>query len=149
MSGAQPEGFPIAKGVREDAPVEPIEEYETLAHSLAIGNPADGFYAKEAIKETGGYAADPDDHDIIEGVKLLARTEGLYTEPAGGTTIAGLKQLVEEGHIKEDETVVINITGNGLKAQETISRFVDVPDSISPSLSEFENRNKSKKEVIQ
>ena len=151
MSGAQPAGFPIARGVREDVPVEPVEEYGTLAHSLAIGNPADGFYAKEMIQETGGYAADPDDDAVVEGIKLLARTEGIYTEPAGGTTIAGLKQLVEEGHVESDETVVVNITGNGLKAEETVSRYVDVPESIQPSLAEFENRkkNEQKKEVIQ
>jgi threonine synthase len=149
MSGAQPSGFPIARGVREDEPVEPVEEYETLAHSLAIGNPADGHYAKEAINETGGYAADPDDEAIVEGIKLLASTEGLYTEPAGGTTIAGLKQLVEEGHVESDETVVVNITGNGLKAEETVSRYVDVPESIKPSLAEFENRNEKAKKVVQ
>jgi len=147
MSGAQPAGFPIARAVRDDVPVEPVDDYETLAHSLAIGNPADGFYAKDAINETGGYAADPDDDAIVEGIKLLASTEGLYTEPAGGTTIAGLKQLVEEGHVEQDETVVVNITGNGLKAEETVSRYVDVPESISPSLAEFENRNEKEKKV--
>lgn len=150
MSGAQPAGFPIARGVREDVPVEPVEEYETLAHSLAIGNPADGHYAKKMIQETGGYAADPGDEAIVEGIKLLASTEGLYTEPAGGTTIAGLKQLVEEGHVESDETVVVNITGNGLKAEETISQYVDVPESIQASMEEFENRDKKqKKEVLQ
>ncbi|MDY7082806.1 MAG: threonine synthase [Halobacteria archaeon] len=109
MSGAQPEGFPIAEAVRNDAPVEPVQEFDTLAHSLAIGSPADGFYAKDAILNSGGYAANPDDHDVIEGIKLLARTEGIFTEPAGGTTVAGLKQLAEEGHVEEDETVVVNI----------------------------------------
>ncbi len=142
MSGAQPKGFPIAEAVRNDEPVTPIKDYETLAHSLAIGNPADGFYAKEAILETGGYAANPDDDRIVEGLKLLARTEGIYTEPAGGTTIAGLVQLVEEGHIDPDETVVANVTGNGLKAEQTISRYVDVPESIDATLSEFKNRIK-------
>lgn len=144
MSGCQPAGFPIASAVRNDEPVKPIHDYETLAHSLAIGSPADGFYAKDAILDTGGYAADPDDDAIVEGIKLLARTEGIFTEPAGGTTIAGLKQLVEEGHVEEDESVVVNITGNGLKAGETISRYVDVPASIEASLEAFENRKADK-----
>ncbi|XGI83778.1 threonine synthase [Halorutilales archaeon Cl-col2-1] len=155
MSGSQPEGFPIAEAVRNDEPVKPIQEYETLAHSLAIGSPADGFYAKDAILESGGYAANPDDDAIIEGIKLLARTEGIFTEPAGGTTVAGLRQLAEEGRIDDDETVVVNITGNGLKAESTLSEFVTVPESISPSIGEFEDRKqrqksktKSKKEAV-
>ncbi|MDY6780861.1 MAG: threonine synthase, partial [Halobacteria archaeon] len=144
MSGAQPEGFPIADAIRNDEPVKPIHDYETLAHSLAIGNPADGFYAKDAVLETGGYAADPDDDAIIEGIKLLARTEGIFTEPAGGTTVAGLKQLVEEGRVHEDETVVVDITGNGLKAEETISDYVSVPESIEASIEEFERSQKKR-----
>ncbi|MFB6282781.1 MAG: threonine synthase [Halobacteria archaeon] len=147
MSGSQPEEFPITRAVRDDENVTPIDDYDTLAHSLAIGNPADGFYAKDAILDSGGYAADPDDDAIIEGVKLLARTEGIFTEPAGGTTIAGLKQLVEEGHVEEDESVVVNITGNGLKAEETLGEYVDAPESIDASLKEFRNRDEKGRET--
>lgn len=148
ISGAQPEGFPIAEAVRNDEPVTPIHEYETLAHSLAIGSPADGFYAKDTILESGGYAANPDDTAVVEGIKLLAKTEGIFTEPAGGTTVAGLKQLVEEGRIGEDETVVVNITGNGFKAEETFSEFVDVPEGIEARLEAFKELKETKETPV-
>ncbi len=149
MSGCQPDVLPIAKAVRNDEAVVPVQDYETLAHSLAIGSPADGFYAKEAIQDSGGYAADPSDDEIIEGIRLLARTEGVFTEPAGGTTIAGLKQLVEEGHVEEDETVVVNITGNGLKADATLADYLDVPESIEARLEEFENRGEAAADAVE
>ena len=117
MSGAQPLNCsPISTAVQNDEEVIPVRNYETVAHSLAIGNPADGYYAKKEILSSGGYAASPTDDEIIQAIHLLARTEGIFTEPAGGTTVAGLKKLVESGHIQPDERVVVYVTGNGLKA---------------------------------
>jgi len=139
VSGSQPLNCaPIARAVREGTEVEPLRNFETIAHSLAIGNPADGYYAKKVIDESGGSAAMPTDGEIIEGIKLLARTEGIFTEPAGGTTIAGLKILIEGGHVQNDERVVVYVTGNGLKAQETLMESLHVPTAIRPSIGAFE-----------
>lgn len=141
LSGAQPLACsPISKAVREKSEnIVPIRDYETIAHSLAIGNPADGFYAKKAIERSGGFAAAPTDEEIIEAIGLLARTEGIFTEPAGGTTIAGLKTLIEEGKIERDERVVAYVTGNGLKAPEALKGIVRLPTAIKPNLKEFED----------
>lgn len=140
ISGSQPLNCsPISCAVQKGSEVVPVRNYETVAHSLAIGNPADGYYAKQAILNSGGYAASPTDAEIIEAIHLLARTEGIFTEPAGGTTVAGLKKLVESGHIKQDERVVVYVTGNGLKAQDTLLKSLQRPPVIKPMLSEFEH----------
>lgn len=138
ISGSQPTGCsPISTAVQNDAEVVPVREMDTIAHSLAIGNPADGYYAKEIIQNSGGHAASVSDEEILEAVLLLARTEGIFTEPAGGTTIAGLKSLAESGHIDPDERTVVYVTGNGLKAQETIATATSTPEPIRPAYSEF------------
>lgn len=139
LSGSQPLNCsPIATAVQNNSEVVPVRNFETVAHSLAIGNPADGYYAKKEILDSGGYAATPTDREIIEAIHLLARTEGIFTEPAGGTTVAGLKKLVESGHIQPDERVVVYVTGNGLKAQDTLLKSLQRPPVIKPMLSEFE-----------
>ncbi len=139
ISGSQPLNCsPISCAVQKGSEVVPVRNFETVAHSLAIGNPADGYYAKKAILDSGGYAAAPTDGEIIEAIHLLARTEGIFTEPAGGTTIAGLRKLVEEGHIQHDERVVVYVTGNGLKAQDTLLKSLQRPPVIKPTISEFE-----------
>ncbi|MDW7727244.1 MAG: threonine synthase [Candidatus Methanoperedens sp.] len=139
MSGSQPLNCsPISTAVQKNAEVIPVRDYETVAHSLAIGNPADGYYAKKEILDSGGYAASPTDDEIIQAIHLLARTEGLFTEPAGGTTVAGLKKLVESGHIQPDERVVVYVTGNGLKAQDTLLKSLVRPKVIKPTMAEFE-----------
>jgi threonine synthase len=139
VSGSQPLNCsPISTAVQTNSEVVPVKDYETIAHSLAIGNPADGYYAKNVIQSSGGYAATPTDDEIIEAIHLLARTEGIFTEPAGGTTIAGLKKLVEEGYIDKDERTVVYVTGNGLKAQDTLVKTLQQPIVIKPNLSEFE-----------
>ncbi|ADE36232.1 threonine synthase [Methanohalophilus mahii] len=141
FSGSQPLGCsPISTAVQNATEVVPIRELDTVAHSLAIGNPADGYYAKEIIHQSGGYAASPTDEEIIEAIRLLANTEGIFTEPAGGTTIAGLKKLVESGHINPDEKTVVYVTGNGLKTQDTIAKTLEQPESIKPTLSAFTNK---------
>jgi len=139
ISGSQPLNCsPISTAVQQNKDVDPVRDYETVAHSLAIGNPADGYYAKQMILDSGGYAASPTDTEIIEGIHLLARTEGIFTEPAGGTTIAGLKILAESGYIEPDERVVVYVTGNGLKAQDTVLKSLERPRIIKPTLTEFE-----------
>ncbi len=139
MSGAQADGCsPVAQAFREKqdfvAPVRP----NTIAKSLAIGNPADGIYAKDIAEKTGGAIDSVSDEEIIEGIKLLAQTEGVFTETAGGVTIATLKKLVEAGKIGRDETTVAYITGIGLKTQEAIADHVGKPMQIRPNLASFE-----------
>lgn len=134
ISGSQPSGFPISRAVREDKKIEPVKNPKTVARSLAIGDPADGIYAKEIIEKSGGFAANPRDKEILKGIKMLAQTEGIFTEPAGGTAVAGLKQLIEEGRIEKDEKVVLNITGNGLKAKETLKEDLKAAKKVENNL---------------
>jgi len=115
-------------------PVRP----NTIAKSLAIGNPADGFYAVKTIRESGGYAEDVTDEEIVAAMKLLASTEGIFTETAGGVTLGVTQKLIEQGRIPRDETIVISITGNGLKTQEAVIDHVGKPMLIKPKLEEFE-----------
>ncbi len=138
FNGCQPEGFPIVRAVKEGKPVTPIREMKTIVHSLAIGNPADGMFAKEIIEKSGGYAEDPSDFEVIEAVKLLAKTEGIFTELAGGVTIAGLKRLVEEGRVDKSDVVVAYLTGNGLKTSEALVDYLSTTVKIKPRLEEFE-----------
>jgi threonine synthase len=139
FSGAQAEGCsPIAQAFRDDQEfIKPVKP-NTIAKSIAIGNPADGIYAVEIAKKTGGNIESVTDAEIIDGITLLAETEGIFTETAGGTTIATLKKLVEAGKISPDEVTVVYITGNGLKTQEAIQGHVGEPLTIEPKLDAFE-----------
>jgi threonine synthase len=139
FSGAQAEGCsPIAQAYREGrdfiAPVKP----NTIAKSIAIGNPADGVYALDIARKTEGAIDCVTDAEIVEGMKLLAETEGIFTETAGGTTIATLKKQVEAGLIDPDEVTVAYITGNGLKTQEAVQGYIGEPLTIEPQLDAFE-----------
>ena len=143
VSGAQADGCsPIATAYLEGSdtfrPVKP----HTIAKSLAIGNPADGYYALQVIKNSGGAAAKVSDAEIIEGIKLLAGTEGIFAETAGGVTIACLKKLVESGKILKDEVTVAYITGTGLKTQEALHGHLAEPRIIKPNLAAFESSQK-------
>lgn len=139
FSGAQAEGCsPIAEAFREDRDfIKPVKP-NTIAKSIAIGNPADGVYAVEIAKKTNGSIESVTDAEIVDGIKLLAETEGIFTETAGGTTVAVLKKLVEAGKIDPEETTVVYITGNGLKTQEAIQGYVNEPFTIEPKLDSFE-----------
>ena len=138
MHATQAEGCsPIATawhaGTEYTRPVKP----DTIAKSLAIGNPADGFYALQAIKQSQGTAVIVPEDEIVTGIQLLAETEGIFTETAGGVTIAGLKRLVDQGDIKREELTVVYITGNGLKTQEAVAKTIS-PLNIQPTVSGFE-----------
>jgi len=139
ISGAQPLGCsPVAEAFLSDRDyIKPVKP-DTIAKSLAIGNPADGWYAVETIRQTGGGAAAVSDEELLEGISLLARTEGLFAETAGGVTIASLVKLVNSGVIKRDETVVAYITGNGLKTIEALGENVGPTATIAPNIDSFE-----------
>jgi threonine synthase len=111
---------------------------DTVAKSLAIGNPADGFYASQVVVESGGSGEDVTDQEIIDAIKLLARTEGIFAETAGGVTLASTVKLVQSGKIGKDESTVICVTGNGLKTQEALVGHTVEPHYIKPSLAKFE-----------
>lgn len=140
MYGAQATGCnPITNTVKTDAfKVKPIRNPDTIAKSLAIGDPADGYFASKLIRETGGWAEDVADDEIIAGMKLLAETEGIFTETAGGVTVAVARKLIEQGKIDRDGSTVLCITGNGLKTQEALHGHIARPVVIKPSLEEFE-----------
>ncbi len=139
INGAQAEGCsPIStafKAARDFfKPVKP----KTIAKSLAIGNPADGYYALKATAESKGAMDMVTDDEVVENIKLLAQTEGIFAETAGGVTIGVLKKLVKQGIIKKHEVTVAYITGNGLKTQEAVIDSVGRPVRIQPSLVNFE-----------
>jgi threonine synthase len=140
MHGAQATGCnPIAAMVKTGATkVKPIRNPQTIAKSLAIGDPADGYFASKLIQETGGWSEDVDDEAIIDAMKLLAETEGIWTETAGGVTLAVTKKLIDQGRIDRDESIVVCITGNGLKTQEPLLERVSRPVVIKPRLEDFE-----------
>lgn len=136
---AQAEGCsPVVEAYKNNRDIIKPVKPKTIAKSIAIGNPADGVYALEVIKKTGGYAEVANDKEIVEGIKLLAETEGVFTETAGGTTVAVAKKLIDNGIIPKDEEVVLCITGNGLKTQEVLFDSLKSTFNIKPSLGEFE-----------
>lgn len=142
--GAQASGCaPIVTAVKNGSElIKPVRP-DTIAKSLAIGNPADGYYAAKTIRESGGWAEDATDEEIIECIKLLAETEGIFTETAGGVTLAAARKLIEGGRIARDESIVISITGNGLKTQEALYGKLVEPPVINASLNEFDSLVKS------
>ena len=120
--------------------VKPVPKPETIVKSLAIGTPADGYYAIHAMKKTGGYAEDVTDDEVVEGIRLLAECEGIFAETAGGVTVACAKKMIANGNIPKNESVVLCITGHGLKTQEAILGKCGEPRLIKPSLREFEEK---------
>jgi len=138
--GAQAGGCsPISTAVKAgNVDIDP-QKPATIARSLAIGNPADGHYAIEAIFQSGGWAEDVSDNEVVAGIKLLAETEGVFTETAGGVTVSVTRKLLQQGYIHPDELTVLAITGNGLKTTDALAGIYDVAEPIAPRLAEFEN----------
>src|SRR2546428_9580264 len=129
ISAAQKAGLDFFK------PVKP----NTIAKSLAIGTPADGFYALKVMKETGGAADDVSDDEVREGIRLLAECEGIFAETAGGVTVGVAKKLIASGRIPANDSVVLCVTGNGLKTLDAVVGHVGRTRDIKPSLREFES----------
>lgn len=134
---AQPHGCaPIVDAFkRGDGEVIPVERPETIAKSLAIGDPGDGLYVLKRLKQYNGLAEEVNDEEIINGILLLAQTEGIFTEPAGGVSVAVMKKLVEQGEIQKDEKVICYVTGNGLKTTEAIIGVLPKLKSVKPDVS--------------
>jgi len=137
MHIVQPRGCsPIVQAYDEGSPhVKPVTP-NTVAKSLAIGNPADGFYSIKTIEASSGSAVAAEEEEIADNIQLLAQTEGIFTETAGGVVISGLRKLVRDGKISPDEVTVAYITGNGLKTQEVVESLID-PIYTSPNYEDF------------
>ena len=139
MIGAQAEGCsPVVQAAREGTfDVRPVRP-NTIAKSLAIGNPADGYYALKIVQQTGGALEAVFDPEVVDGIRLLARTEGIFAETAGGVTVSVLKKLVAAGKIDPDELVVAYITGNGFKTVDAVAEHVTPVLRVAPTLASFE-----------
>jgi threonine synthase len=133
-TGCSPISAAVKAGRNEIEPQKPA----TIARSLAIGNPADGFYAAKTIVSSGGWSEDASDPEIVDAIALLAETEGIFTETAGGVTVASARKLVAQGRIKPEETTVLCITGNGLKTTDALTDRYAAAEAIAPKLAAFE-----------
>ena len=133
-TGCNPISAAVKAGSNEIEPQKPA----TIARSLAIGNPADGFYAAKTILGSGGWAEDASDPEIVDGMTLLAESEGIFTETAGGVTVAAARKLYAQGRIHPDKTTVLCITGNGLKTTDALAGRFETVKPIAPKLAAFE-----------
>lgn len=133
-TGCSPISTAVKAGESEIRPQKP----STIARSLAIGNPADGLHAIKTIHKTGGWAEDVSDAEVVECIQLLARTEGVFTETAGGVTVGAARKLLTQGRISPDETTVLCITGNGLKTTDALSGAYAAEEALAPRITEFE-----------
>ncbi|MEI6338082.1 MAG: threonine synthase [Verrucomicrobiota bacterium] len=140
IHGAQASGCsPISEAMKKGSEiVKPVPKPDTIVKSLAIGTPADGYYAIRVMKATGGLAEDVTDEEVISGIRLLAEHSGIFAETAGGVTVACAKKLIDAGKIPRDESIVLCITGHGLKTSEAVAGHCGAPRLIKPSLREFE-----------
>lgn len=129
---------PIVAAIKEGSDIVRPVKPKTIAKSLAIGNPADGYYAVKVTRDSGGFGADSSDQEIVDAIKLLAETEGVFAETAGGVTVSAAKKLINAGKIPKDETLVICITGNGLKTTEAVIDHLKRPTPIKPNIDSFE-----------
>ncbi len=135
-TGCSPISSAAKRGTTEIDPQKP----HTIAKSLAIGNPADGIYAVKAILGSGGAGEDVTDDEIVEGIRLLGETEGIFTETAGGVTVAVARKLVRQGLLNPEESTVLAITGNGLKTIGALQGRIPESALIRPKLEEFEEQ---------
>ena len=133
-AGCAPVVHALETGLEYPEPVRP----NTIAKSIAIGNPADGYQVIQSVKATGGSGAAVTDTEIVDAIKLLAETEGIFTEPAGGTTLAATIDLIERGVIPRDESIVVCVTGNGYKTAEVVTDRLAAPVRLSRAFKEFE-----------
>jgi threonine synthase len=133
-TGCSPISTAVKAGRKEIEPQKP----STIARSLAIGNPADGHYAIKAITKTGGWSEDVSDAEVVDSIQLLAESEGVFTETAGGVTVGCARKLYHDGRISPDETTVLCITGNGLKTTDALADSYESEAAIAPKLIEFE-----------
>ncbi len=133
-TGCSPISTAVKAGNQEIDPQKP----NTIARSLAIGNPSDGHYAIQAITQSGGWSEDASDPEIVDGIQLLAESEGVFTETAGGVTVACARKLYQQGRISPDETTVLCITGNGLKTTDVLADKYQTAVPIPPKFAEFE-----------
>ena len=129
---------PVVKAIEEGADLFRPQKPNTIAKSIAIGNPADGYYVIKVVRDSGGYGASASDGEILEAIKLLARTEGIFTEPAGGTTLACTIKLLESGRLPRDESICVCITGNGLKTIEAMQGQFAASPVINAKIDEFD-----------
>ncbi|MRN68986.1 MAG: pyridoxal-phosphate dependent enzyme, partial [Nitrosopumilales archaeon] len=136
ITAAQPHGCaPIVDAFKKKSDeVIPVERPDTIAKSLAIGDPGDGLYVLRRLRQYNGIAEEATNDEIIDGILMLAKTEGVFTEPAGGVAVAVLQKMVEEGKIDKDEKVVCYITGNGLKATEAITAVLPKLSAVKPDV---------------
>jgi len=139
-AGCAPVVHALDVGLEHPEPVRP----NTIAKSIAIGNPADGYQVIQSVKETGGAGAAVTDVEIVDAIRLLAETEGIFTEPAGGTTLAAAIDLVRRGIIPSDESIVVCVTGNGYKTAEVVAGKVTAPVRLSRSFKSFEAWHESR-----
>ena len=139
MNCAQPRGCaPIVDAFKKNiTDVTPVENPDTVAKSLAIGDPGDGRYVLKRLKQYNGIAEETNNKEILDAILLLAKTEGIFTEPAGGVSISVVKKMVEDGKIDKDETVVCYVTGNGLKATESIMQVLSKPEVMQPDVAKI------------
>jgi threonine synthase len=135
---AQPHGCaPIVDAFKRNSDeVIPVERPETIAKSLAIGDPGDGLYVLKRLRQYNGLAEEANDQEIADGIMLLAQTEGIFTEPAGGVSVAVLRKLVEESKVQKDDCIVCYVTGNGLKATEAIIGLLPKLNAVKPDAAE-------------
>jgi threonine synthase len=129
---------PVVNALQSGADQVDLVRPNTIAKSIAIGNPADGHQVLQTVRQTGGSGAAVSDEDIVAAIRLLAETEGIFAEPAGGTTLAGTIDLIERGVIAPDESVVVCVTGNGYKTAEVVSGQLAQPVRLSRAFKEFE-----------
>jgi threonine synthase len=139
MYSAQAAGCnPVVTAIHKGTDIIEPQKPNTIAKSIAIGNPADGYYVYNIIKDSGGWGESATDAEIVDAIRLLGRTEGIWTEPAGGTTLAVAMKLIQQGRIPKDESICICITGNGLKTLETVQDALPYPEVINAKMSEFD-----------
>ncbi|MDC8438026.1 MAG: pyridoxal-phosphate dependent enzyme, partial [Candidatus Nitrosotenuis sp.] len=139
MIAAQPHGCaPIVDAFKKGSnEVIPVENPDTIAKSLAIGDPGDGRYVLKRLKQYNGYAEESNNKEILDAILLLARTEGIFTEPAGGVSVAVLKKMVDDGKIDKNDTTICYVTGNGLKATEAIMEVLQKPQVMQADLAKI------------